>query len=144
RQGFGLFWDAAEAAYQTKNFDLAKQMLDVLDAHPLEPLRRAQVLGKRLQIVTFNREGDALGLTLAALRRFGVRWPRRPSRLRIRWEVFRTDWALRGPLDANLFPRGDTPEQDRSWLAPTLVFRGAGAAMVRESSALACFASAYS
>jgi hypothetical protein len=137
-----LLWDSVEAAFQTKAFELALHLLEELEAHPLAHLQQAQVLAKRIAIVTFTREGDATGMTLAALRRYGVRWPRRPSALRIRWEILRTDWMLRGPLDERLFPPVRAT-RDARWMAPVLVFSAGGAALVRTSIALPFFSASY-
>jgi hypothetical protein len=72
--------------------------------------------------------------TLEALRHVGIRWPRQPSDLRAALEIARTDWMLRGPLDARRFP--ERPPDDARWLAPTTVIDCAGNALVSESPKL--------
>jgi hypothetical protein len=138
---FEVFWRASEAAFQTGDFALASQLLELLHQQPLAPLQEAQVLAKQISIVTIQDERAALELVLAGLRKYGVRWPSQPSWLRTRLEIARIDFLLRGPLDERAF-RG-TPANNAAWIAPTLLTRAGGSALVSSSHRLICLSAAY-
>ena len=132
---------SAEAAFQTERVADSLQMLEVLRDAPLAPLQRARVLAQRISISEVARSGETLDLVLDALRQFGVSWPRTPSRLRTRLELWRNDWALRGPLDDRGFPARKLA--DMSWLPPILIISAGIASMANHSNGLACMATGY-
>ena len=137
---FELLMRHIEGCYQTRARDIALGLVTALEQRPLNRLQRAQVAAKRIGLGLALR--DALRLVLDTLRRFGVRWPQRPSALRVRLTLLWTDWVLRGPLGEDAFPAADlTREHD--WLAPVIVM-GAGASTVAlQSPRLVCLVSAY-
>ncbi len=115
---FSLYVGAAEAAFLCDEFCQALELLRPLENRQLEPLKDAQVTGMALSIRCAAGEpvDTLIDELLGALARYGVRWPRCPSRWRLRWDLFRTDWLLRGPLDERTF-RPWSPG-DLSWAAP--------------------------
>jgi hypothetical protein len=138
---FDVFWNAAEAAYQTVDLPRALELLDGIERHALDPMRRAQVLGKRIAVESIQDRRFAIDTLLAGLRSFGIRWSRQPTWLGTRLAIARLDFMLRGPLDERAFPR--RARLDPSWAAPALLLRAGGAAMVGSSSRLPCLAAMY-
>jgi len=120
-QAFDVSMQYVECAFQTQHFELARELLEGLEARPLTPVQEARAIGRRIS-VDFSQGGDRkeiLRTVLAALARFGLVWPANPSRLRELWEYLRTDWMLRGPLTLDSFRPADA--SDTSWLPPVLV-----------------------
>jgi len=140
---FSLFWDHAEALVQTDAYEPALEALQTLQAHHLTTLQGAQVAGKLLGIRTVaqGRSDELLSDALRALRKYGIRWPLRPSLWRVRWELFRTDWLLRGALDERKFK--PFVGNDRSWTAPLLLTIFANGTFVTQSVRITCLLSAY-
>jgi len=138
-QAFTLHLESAEAAAQIGSVDLALGLLDSLEPRARGKLELAQVLAKRIYIVSQRSLDDGLELMLASLKRFGVHWPGRPSRLRLLFEVWRTDWILRGPLDERGFALRQS--EDRTWMAPLLLIGAGGGTLGRRN--LLCLATAY-
>jgi len=131
---FNLSIQSAEAAYQTQDFELALQLLDGLDARPLERVQQAQVAAKRIACTIVARPSEAFALTLAELRRFGVNLPTKTSIMRVWLALEYTNWLFRGPLDASAF--GRKPSNDPAWAAPILVLGAGGATLVRSGKFL--------
>ncbi len=141
--GFRLFIESAESAYQMREIALALELLAKLETRSWPRMHSAQIAAKHITVRTLDDSGQELDLVLATLRRFGVRWPAYPSRLRTRLEILRADWALRGPLDERaLRPLGAGDHSD--WMAP-LVIMGAGAsALTRKTVRLVCLLTGFS
>ena len=101
---FELWLESARSALYAGRLDDTFAWLDALEPHADTIERWSQVAA--LQIATSANLGDlpeTARLTLACLRRLGVRVPRRPSRMRVLAAVLWTDWVLR-----DVEP-GDTP-----------------------------------
>jgi tetratricopeptide (TPR) repeat protein len=139
---FALQLHSAEASFQLGRSDEALELLEALGRRPLDTLHEARVIAQRIAVYCLARPHDALDLTLAALRRFGLRWPRNPSLLRARLELLRTDWSLRDPFDRATFPSGPSGA-DLSWMAPILVFAVASGPMTQHSNRLSLLCAAH-
>jgi hypothetical protein len=124
---FDLFLQSAECALQTRQFRVALELLDAIRHRPLGRVAAAQVAAKRIHVHTRMQPPEqTLPLVLDTLAQFGVHWPSDPGWLRVRWEILRTDWALRGPLDEHAFqPLGGG---DHSRLIAKLMLMTAGGA----------------
>jgi hypothetical protein len=140
--GFDLWMLRADVAYQLRDFGGALAILGELDARPLERLQAAQVAAKILTTRQIMPGGRDLSVTLDLLRRFGVDWPARPSWLRTRWAILRTDLALGwGRRTSALRPLG-AGDHGR-WLAPVLLITPAGGSMTAETVRLVCLATCF-
>ena len=133
---------SAEASFQLGRWESALELLDALEEHPVDAFKAARAIAQRVSIYCLARPHDALNLTLGALRRFGWGWARSPSLLRVRVELLRTDWSLRGPLDQTTF---STVRQhaDLSWMAPILVAAIASGPLTQHSNRLSLLCAAY-
>jgi len=135
-QMFELFLQSATAASQAEQSQEALELLAKLEPHAQGALEQARIEALRIVIHSVLPGADPVGLTLAIAARFGFRVPRRPSRWRVTLEIWRTDFALRGPLDDSVFqpPRGASGAQ----VVPLLLVLSAGApTMVAERGSLA-------
>jgi hypothetical protein len=140
-RAFQIYLRSAEAAFQLRQFDLALKLLEVPERKPLPPFHEALVIAQRIGVYSLVRPEQGLDLALASLRKFGVRWPRSPSLLRVWIDILRTDWHLRGELDERGFSM--EPQKDMAWLAPVLVMRAAGAPLSFHSYRLLLLSAAY-
>jgi hypothetical protein len=141
--GFDLFLEAAEAAYQTREIDLALQLLSILEVHPLSRMQAAQVAAKVILTRSLDaNKNAALPFVLHALRSFGIRWPSYPSRLRTHLALLRTEWILRGPLDERLFSPAAPVDHSR-WFAPFVIIAASGHALTHRSVRLICLATCH-
>ena len=141
--GFDLLLQSAQAAHDTGDFETIFELCDALDPHCRGSLDFARVEAKRITATAFARgREDALRLTLAALRRLGIRWSARPHPLRVLRELVRMDWLLRGSLIGRCFEPADPDRSD--WIAPVLILGAGGATLARTSPALVCLAAAFS
>jgi hypothetical protein len=121
---------------------LALELLGTLEARAWPRMPSAQIAARRITVRTLEDSGEELALVLDTLRRFGVHWPASPSRWRIRFEVLRSDWALRGPLDERaLRPVG--PGAHDAWIAPLLIMSAGASAMTRKSVRLMCLMTCF-
>ncbi len=140
--GFNLFLQAAESAYQAQDVAFALKLLGVLErSGSWSRMQDAQIAAKR--ILARSRLGgfrEELAHALDTLRRFGVRWPLHPSRLRVWLEILRTDWALRGSLGEDAFVPAGAGDHS-AWLAPLIVTRAAGPTLTRSTVRLTCLSS---
>jgi len=142
-QCFELFLQSAEAARHAKQFERALALLDVLDTHSFDLLRSAQVAAKRIAVTTMSTPPErSIDMILPVLRQFGIHWPRHPSLLRLSWEILRTQYSLRGPLDESTF-RGHEHGDVRPWLAKMIVLGASGGAIAMSSSRLLGMLIAY-
>jgi hypothetical protein len=106
-------------------------------------LDQAQVAARRISLeFTRASQPEMLALALATLRRFGVRWPARPSRWRVALTILWTDWKLRGSLSSDAFPAAD-PARLAQWLAPVIVMGAASPSLGLSGQRLICLVSAY-
>jgi hypothetical protein len=139
--GFELLLQSAESAFLRSDFAASLALADALEQQTLSRLQEAQVAAKRLQVFALTRSPEeAVGYALEVLRRFGVRFPLRPSRLRAQLMLRFVCWRLRGHrLEAALRP---TQRPDPRWITPILVIGAAGSTMARVSAYLVALASA--
>jgi hypothetical protein len=128
--GFDLYLQSAESAFQNGDYSGALALLATLDQRAPSRLELAQVASKRLRVLALIQDPDAcLRYVVGMLRRLGVRWPDRPSLLRVRLEILRVWLALRARnIEQTLKPATQT---DPRWLAPLLVQMQAGATYLR-------------
>ena len=109
--GFDLHLSASECAYQTREFERALELLAPLEARPFSRMQSARVAAQGIKVYALSRSiEETLDRTLAELRKIGAPLPRRPSRLRARWAVARTDWLLRSAPESwalRPYPGGD-------------------------------------
>jgi hypothetical protein len=139
---FEIHLRGAEASFQLGSPDAALDLLAALEKRPLDRLHEGRVIAQRVAVYCLARPRDALELTLAAVRRFGLRWPSKPSLLRARFEVLRTDWCLRNPLDPTTFPTGRR-HSDLSWMAPILIVAIASGPITQHSNRLSLLCAAH-
>ncbi len=122
---FDLLFHSVEAAYQQRDFELGRTLLDELDRLPLVRMQSALVSAKRISIEQLAQTGESvLPLVIENLARFGVRWPRAPSWLRTRAAILHSDWLLRRPIDDRLL-RPTSPPDHARW-APVILIIAAG------------------
>jgi hypothetical protein len=141
--GFDLFMQSAESALQTRDHVSASALLDTLERQDLALLLRAQVAAKRTVLNSLSLvPEEALRRLLENLARFGVRWPAQPSLWRTRWAIWRTDRALRGPLDETAF-RPLPPGDHSRWLAPLTLMGAGGATIGMVSPRLLCLMTSF-
>src|SRR5262249_42226190 len=131
-----------EATFQLGRWEAALELLDALEERPLDAFNAARAIAQRVTIYCLARPHDALDLTLRTLRRFGWRWARGPSLLRVRIELLRTDWCLRGPLDPTTFSTA-RQHADLSWMAPILIAAIASGPLTQHSNRLSLLCAAY-
>jgi hypothetical protein len=122
---FDLFLQGADAAHQCKEFAEAERCLDLLATRPLSQIQTVHVLARQIRNSSVTRPRPAtVDLTLRLLRRFGVRWSRSPWRLRLWWEMTRTDLHLRRSRDGELLGPCKPEGVDR--VVPMLLIQAAG------------------
>jgi predicted ATPase len=138
---FSIYTRSVEAAFQMGELERALELIEVAEGRELDPLRQAVLIGQRISVYCVARPEEAIDLSLQSLRKFGIRWSRKPSTLRVWMDILRTDWLLRGPLDERTF--SPEPGTDMSWLAPIVILRAAGAPLTHQSNRLTCLSSAY-
>jgi len=132
---FRLFLQSVEAECRADRLPQALALLSELEPLATSPLEQSQVACQAIVIQYLLREADPVELTLQSLARFGVRIPRKPSRWRIAWEIWRTDRVLRGALDETAFPPPSGTDL-RSILPPLLIMNAGAAAAAQECAAL--------
>jgi hypothetical protein len=138
-----LFLESAESAFQSRELAAALELLDALEARPLTRVELARAAATRLRILPLLKPAEVCVRTmLGVLRRFGVRWPLHPSRLRVRIALRFTGWmlALRGTRRF-LEP---TAEGHSERVAPVLVIAASGPSLVLHDVHLAALAAAHS
>ncbi len=139
---FDLWMLRADVAYQLRDFEGALAILGELDARPLARMQAAQVAARVLAVRQIMPGGRDLRVTLELLRRFGLDWPARPSWLRTRWAILRTDLAFAyGRRALALRPLGAGDHS--SWLAPLLLIAPAGGSMTAETVRLPCLSTCF-
>jgi hypothetical protein len=140
---FELLMRHIEGCFQTRARDIGLGLVAALERRPLNRLQQAQVAAKRISFQLGNViliEGPRL--VLQVLRRFGVRWPLRPSQLRVQLTLLWTDWVLRGSLEDDTFRPADMA-RDSDWLAPVIVMGAGASTLALNSPRLVCLLSAY-
>jgi hypothetical protein len=141
--GFELWLVCAEGAYQTRDYAAALATLAELEARPLERMQAVQVAAKVVSVWQMMPDGQQqVRVVLDALRRFGVRWPERPSWLRTRWAIWRTDRALGyGKRALEFEPM--RPVDPSAWLPPLLIMSAGGGTLSVNSSRFICLVTGY-
>jgi len=142
-RSFELFLQSAKAAFQAELLDEALDLLSELGRHTGNLLEEAQVASLRIIIQSPRGGADPVGLTIETAARFGFRMTRHPSRWRVTLDLWRTDRALRGPLDERAFrpPQGGGLQR----ILPTLLVLSAGApAMMQERAGMVILLLGYS
>ncbi len=140
---FELLMRHIEGCFQTRARDIGVGLIAALERRPLNRQQQAQVTAKRISFhlgTAILIEGPRL--VLENLRRFGVRWPLRPSQLRVRLTLLWTDWVLRGSLEDDAFRPADMT-RDPDWLAPVIVMGAGASTLALTSPRLVCLLSAY-
>jgi hypothetical protein len=141
--GIELSLESAESAFQSRRYEAGLELLAELEQQPLARIERARAAAKRLRILPLLRPSEeVVRTTLEVLRRFGVRWPLHPSRLRARLALRVTGWmfALRG--SRKMLQPGAASDPDR--LAPMLVIAPTGPSMLLHDIHLAALSAARS
>jgi len=119
-QTVALFLSSSRCAYQRKDFEAGFSLLEDLERHDPGPDDQIRIDVQRIKLATASRPTrETLDLSLETLRRYGVRWSRRPSLLRVRFAIWRTDWMLRGPYEK--WPLRPAPRGDLRWLYPIMI-----------------------
>jgi len=133
---FELLLQSAAAEFQAEQHREALELLAELEPHARTPLEQTRIEAQRILVHAVIPGSDAVGLTLEIAARFGLRLPRQPARWRATLELWRTDIALRGPLDERTFPAPQGGAAGR--ILPLLLVMGAGAPiMLAERGSLA-------
>ncbi len=143
--GLRLYLNAVDAAFLTARYEKAEQLIGALEVSSWTPLERARIGVRRIRLLTLTEsklggEGPAARV-LRALRRYEINWPLRGSRLRLRFDVWRTDRLLRRVLDADLLHH--TRESPNAWLPKLLLTSAATPVIQVESGLWACRVPAY-
>jgi hypothetical protein len=134
---------SAESMYQLADFRTALEILEQIDPRGLSRIESARVESKRIQVLAMCRSAEeCVSHTLAVLRRFGVRWPLHPSRLRAQLALWRVEailWRRKHP--EILQPARSVKPDD---LAGLLLIRPSAAALARVDVHLAVLATSLS
>ena len=97
--GFEIHLNLAESLLQSGDFAGCLALLDRTELHGWDVVRSARLDAKRISVGVLRDGPDQLvSPALAVLRKYGVRLPARPGRLRARAVVAWTDWRLRRDL----------------------------------------------
>ncbi len=140
--GFELWLSCAESAFQAGAGDAARALLDEVQPHVREELELARVEMQRIQIMALTGSpADCVHYALGVLRRWGIRWPLHPSRLRTWLTMYSLLPRLqrRARLGANA-PRGEIGKRR---LAALMIINAAGASMSRVDLRLTALATCY-
>jgi predicted ATPase len=126
---FDITMLGAESAFQAGRLDETLQLLDTIDEARLCPADFSRVAQQRVQVFDVHESFDeGVEYLLGALARLGVRWPRRPSTLRLLLAIGAVRLQLRRPaLEEGLPP---DPAPQRHLPADQLIHR-AGALLMR-------------
>ncbi len=134
---------SVESSYQLGELDSALELLDTIDARNLSRIDSARVEAKRIQVLAMCRSAEECVLhTLAVLRRFGVRWPLHPSRLRAQLAVLRVEAILWRRKHPEVLQPARSVKPDH--LAALLLIRPSAAALARVDVHLAVLATSLS
>jgi hypothetical protein len=118
--GFELHLQSAETAFNTGDPSAALGILDALEARTPSLIEFARIAVKRMQVNALIQPPEpCMRYVLSVLRRFGVRWPLRPSRLRVRLELLRVRCMLRKRHGRDMFRRATSV--DPQWTALVMV-----------------------
>jgi len=139
---FELRFRAATCSFQSQRFQEALERLAPLRSARLSRLQGALVAALRIRISSASRHSDAtLELLFESLEAFGCRLPRHPSWLRVRLEILRIDWRLRGePEHWPFFPL--RPGTDPGAHAQMLLAVAGAQIVGKTSSRLVCLSAA--
>jgi hypothetical protein len=138
-----MYLHSAESAYQVGDFSAALELLDRIDVGALSRLELARVEAKRIQILAMCGEAETcVRHTLAVLRRFGVRWPLHPSRLRAQIALWLAEVRLWTRTHPEILRPATSVNPDS--LAALLLIRPGAAALARVDVHLAVLATCLS
>ena len=140
--GFDLLLPSAESAVLRRDFATALALLDELDRRSPSLLEATKVAMRRIQVfaVTQHPE-DCARYALGALRKFGIRWPLRPSSWHARLALRIVRWKMRFRRQDHLVRPADSSDPTR--LAPILMMGIAGGVMARVDFHLGVLASCW-
>jgi predicted ATPase len=110
---FELILQSIDSAFLRGDFANALAWADALERQKLSTLEAAQVAARRIQVFALIRSPeDCARYGLEVLRRYGIRWPLYPSRLRVQLALRWAAWRLRGSrLQAALRPAPALPPE---------------------------------
>jgi len=129
---FQLYLQSAEAAGLGGQHDAAEHFFEVLLRHPLDSSQRARVTTRR--IASYMLRGDAaraMSVALEQLHEYGLRWPERPSKLRLWFEEARTRFACWRASDADY--KRPIDRDDKDYLARIAVIGALASPAYRNS-----------
>jgi predicted ATPase len=132
--GWELCYGRVDCVGLSGDYPLALRLLQELESRPLSLIQASVAAFRRIGIYAVIDPVRAADVALVSLARFGVRFPREPSWLRLRTSQWLTDRSLRRRTDRGIFrPADKLPEQ---WLAVYLQLGGAAGAMIRHRTRL--------
>ena len=109
--GFEVLARSADGALLRTDFDAVRLLLDALEPHCGSILEWGELEEKRIQLLALTTHPEeAIRYVLAVLRKFGLRLPPRPSRLRTCIALRFTQWLLRIRGDRALFRAAVAPD----------------------------------
>jgi len=135
---FSIHLDLAEAAIQRTDYAAALELLDGLESRPRTHIEIGRVSALRIVVHSLRGEEGPIQQLLRAMAKLGVHWPAKPSRLRLRIEIARTDWQLRRRLHEHPGASNPPPDPSAAWLAPVLVVGAAAPRLSIYSAELTC------
>ncbi len=137
---FGLYLDGSEAALRASAFTSALELLRELECRRPTRMEYAQIAVKRIQVFVLTRTPEeAADHVLEVLRKLGLHWPQRPSRLRVVVALWRIRRALRRKRNGPLFRPADPGGVD--WLPLMLVISAGGGVLSRVDAYVTVLAS---
>jgi hypothetical protein len=140
--GIRLFLLSAECALQGDAMELATKYLDEVEPRELDALQRAYVDEMRIRVVALTSDIlVAVRCALRVLRRYGIRWPLAPSRLRAWLAIRLLDLRIgHRIMDHALHPARGV---DVRRLATLIVLQRSSGLLARASGYLAMLATCY-
>jgi hypothetical protein len=138
---FELWTQSAESAFQCRELEAALALLDEVEPRARSGMEFAQVAARRILVLALARPAeDGARYVLAALRRLGIRWSLRPSRLRTRIMLRVLAWRL-GSAEHPVLKPATTPDLDA--VAAMLVISSAGGVLSRADLQLVALGVGY-
>jgi histidine kinase len=139
--GFELHLQSAESAFQGGDPATALALLEGLDQRQPSNVEYAQIAIKRMQVnALMYPPEECMRYVLSVLRRFGVRWPLRPSKLRVALALLRVRFMLRKRHGRDVLQRATSV--DPQWLALVLVLGSSASTTTRLDYNLSILATA--
>ncbi|HEY9611928.1 ATP-binding protein, partial [Allocoleopsis sp.] len=109
-----LYVEAAEAAYVTGNFEEMERLASVVLQHAKTVLDKVNVYEVKIQAYTVkNKPLEAIETALSVLSVLQIRFPKKPNKLHILWELARTKLRFAGkPIDGLIdLPQMTNPDK---------------------------------